>query len=130
MKSTSSSSSSSSTSSSSSSSAATTTTTTISKSSISTSIFSELSLFILFSTISIIGLTLNHIDDTDEVYGYYEPLHYLLYGKGMQTWEYSPKYAIRYFFLYIYFIIIKLTYILLLLLLKNICIYITICNIM
>ena len=126
MKSTSSSSSSTS---SSSSSAATTTT--ISKSSISTSIFSELSLFILFSTISIIGLTLNHIDDTDEVYGYYEPLHYLLYGKGMQTWEYSPKYAIRFFFLYIYFIIIKLKYILLLLLLlKNICIYITICNIM
>jgi len=105
MKSTSSSSSSSSSSLSSSSS--TTTTTTISKSSISTSIFSELSLFILFSTISIIGLTLNHIDDTDEVYGYYEPLHYLLYGKGMQTWEYSPKYAIRYFFKI--FIIIKLT---------------------
>ena len=37
----------------------------------------------------------NHIDDTDAVYGYYEPLHYILFGKGMQTWEYSPQFAIR-----------------------------------
>lgn len=36
-----------------------------------------------------------HIDDTDETYGYWEPLHYLLYNIGMQTWEYSPQYAIR-----------------------------------
>lgn len=62
----------------------------------SSSSYSELSIFLLFATVSVIGLTINHIDDTDEVYGYYEPLHYLLYGKGMQTWEYSPKYAIRY----------------------------------
>lgn len=33
--------------------------------------------------------------DTDEVFGYWEPLHYLLYDQGMQTWEYSPAYAIR-----------------------------------
>jgi alpha-1,2-mannosyltransferase len=36
-----------------------------------------------------------HIDDTDETYGYWEPLHYLLYKVGMQTWEYSPQYGIR-----------------------------------
>lgn len=29
------------------------------------------------------------------VYNYWEPLHYLWYGKGFQTWEYSPEYAIR-----------------------------------
>ena len=33
--------------------------------------------------------------DTDEVFGYWEPLHYLLFDKGMQTWEYSPTFAIR-----------------------------------
>ena len=38
---------------------------------------------------------LNHIDDTDETYGYWEVVHYLLYGHGMQTWEYAPQFAIR-----------------------------------
>jgi alpha-1,2-mannosyltransferase len=30
----------------------------------------------------------NIIHDCDEVFNYWEPLHYLLYGFGMQTWEY------------------------------------------
>ena len=30
----------------------------------------------------------NIIHDCDEVYNYWEPLHYLLYGYGKQTWEY------------------------------------------
>nr|XP_023669398.1 alpha-1,2-mannosyltransferase ALG9 [Paramormyrops kingsleyae] len=38
---------------------------------------------------------LSNISDCDETYNYWEPTHYLLYGKGMQTWEYSPEYAIR-----------------------------------
>jgi alpha-1,2-mannosyltransferase len=33
--------------------------------------------------------------DCDEVYNYWEPLHYLLYKSGMQTWEYAPQYALR-----------------------------------
>ncbi|XP_072935548.1 alpha-1,2-mannosyltransferase ALG9 [Epargyreus clarus] len=37
----------------------------------------------------------NHIEDCDETYNYWEPLHYLLYGSGFQTWEYSPVYALR-----------------------------------
>lgn len=36
-----------------------------------------------------------HITDCDETYNYWEPSHYLLYGKGQQTWEYSPEYALR-----------------------------------
>ncbi|GBP66281.1 Alpha-1,2-mannosyltransferase ALG9 [Eumeta japonica] len=36
-----------------------------------------------------------HIGDCDETYNYWEPLHYLIYGSGLQTWEYSPVYAIR-----------------------------------
>ncbi|KAK4053366.1 mannosyltransferase [Microbotryomycetes sp. JL221] len=38
------------------------------------------------------------ITDCDEVYNYWEPLHYLWRGVGFQTWEYSPVYAIRSYF--------------------------------
>ncbi|GAA5821166.1 hypothetical protein JCM11251_004497 [Rhodosporidiobolus azoricus] len=38
------------------------------------------------------------ISDCDEVYNYWEPLHYLVHGKGFQTWEYSPAFAIRSYF--------------------------------
>uniref|UniRef100_A0A8D8H0B6 Mannosyltransferase n=1 Tax=Culex pipiens TaxID=7175 RepID=A0A8D8H0B6_CULPI len=36
-----------------------------------------------------------HITDCDETYNYWEPVHYLLYGKGFQTWEYSPHFGLR-----------------------------------
>ncbi|KAG2226371.1 hypothetical protein INT45_000539 [Circinella minor] len=35
------------------------------------------------------------IQDCDEVFNYWEPLHYLQHGTGMQTWEYSPEFGIR-----------------------------------
>lgn len=35
------------------------------------------------------------LTDCDEVFNYWEPLHYLHYGYGMQTWEYSPEFSIR-----------------------------------
>jgi len=35
------------------------------------------------------------ISDCDETYNYWEPTHFLLFGKGFQTWEYSPKFALR-----------------------------------
>lgn len=35
------------------------------------------------------------IQDCDEVFNYWEPSHYLNHGYGLQTWEYSPEYAIR-----------------------------------
>lgn len=37
----------------------------------------------------------NIIHDCDEVYNYWEPLHYIMYGYGMQTWEYSAEFALR-----------------------------------
>lgn len=46
--------------------------------------------------------TSNIIHDCDEVFNYWEPLHYLLYNSGFQTWEYSAKYALR-SYLYIVF---------------------------
>eukprot|EP00752_Nemacystus_decipiens_P010009 g8924.t1 len=38
------------------------------------------------------------VGDCDETYNYWEPLHYLLYGFGFQTWEYAPKFALRSYF--------------------------------
>ncbi|CAL5219251.1 g1047 [Coccomyxa viridis] len=43
----------------------------------------------------ILSALYNIIHDCDEVYNYWEPLHFLLYGHGMQTWEYSSAYALR-----------------------------------
>ncbi|KAI0278179.1 Alg9-like mannosyltransferase family-domain-containing protein [Russula aff. rugulosa BPL654] len=37
----------------------------------------------------------SNIQDCDEVFNYWEPLHYLYKGYGFQTWETSPQYAIR-----------------------------------
>ncbi|EPX73212.1 mannosyltransferase complex subunit Alg9 [Schizosaccharomyces octosporus yFS286] len=54
-----------------------------------------------FSILLVLRLTsasFRVIDDCDEVYNYWEPLHYLLYGYGLQTWEYSPEYSIRSWF--------------------------------
>lgn len=35
------------------------------------------------------------VRDCDETFNYWEPTHYLLYGFGLQTWEYSPVFALR-----------------------------------
>ena len=36
-----------------------------------------------------------YITDCDETFNYWEPLHYIIYGNGLQTWEYSPEFALR-----------------------------------
>jgi hypothetical protein len=33
--------------------------------------------------------------DCDETFNYWDPLHYLLFGRGFQTWEYSPQFSLR-----------------------------------
>lgn len=43
----------------------------------------------------LVSALFNIIHDCDEVYNYWEPLHYLMYGQGMQTWEYSAAFALR-----------------------------------
>lgn len=51
----------------------------------------------------------SNISDCDETFNYLEPLHYLLHGHGMQTWEYSPAYAVRsYAYLWLYALPVKL----------------------
>ena len=44
--------------------------------------------FALLLTARLISAGVNIVHDCDEVYNYWEPLHFLLYGYGMQTWEY------------------------------------------
>jgi alpha-1,2-mannosyltransferase len=53
------------------------------------------SFFVIFLGLNALVSVYNHIDDTDETFGYWEPLHYLAFGRGMQTWEYAPQFAIR-----------------------------------
>jgi len=36
----------------------------------------------------LLSVYFNIVHDCDEVFNYWEPLHYLLYGYGLQTWEY------------------------------------------
>ncbi|KQK03255.1 dol-P-Man:Man(6)GlcNAc(2)-PP-Dol alpha-1,2-mannosyltransferase [Brachypodium distachyon] len=48
----------------------------------------------------------NLIHDCDEVFNYWEPLHFLLYRSGFQTWEYSSDHALRsYLYLFIHGIV-------------------------
>ncbi|KXN88819.1 Alpha-1,2-mannosyltransferase alg9 [Leucoagaricus sp. SymC.cos] len=42
-----------------------------------------------------LGAMYSNIDDCDEVYNFWEPLHFLDRGYGFQTWEVAPQYAIR-----------------------------------
>lgn len=49
----------------------------------------------LLVTARLISAAINIIHDCDETYNFWEPLHYLFYGTGMQTWEYSAGFALR-----------------------------------
>ena len=43
----------------------------------------------------LLGAAALGVADCDETFNYWEPLHYLVYGHGWQTWEYAPQYALR-----------------------------------
>ena len=43
--------------------------------------------FVLLLCARLTSAFYNIITDCDETYNYWEPLHYLMYGFGMQTWE-------------------------------------------
>lgn len=49
----------------------------------------------LFCVVRLLSALTNTISDCDETFNYWEPLHYIIYGNGLQTWEYSPIYALR-----------------------------------
>lgn len=51
--------------------------------------------FYLFLGANLLAAIYAPIQDCDETFNYWEPTHYLRYSYGLQTWEYSPEYAIR-----------------------------------
>lgn len=51
--------------------------------------------FYVFLGANILAALYAPIQDCDETFNYWEPTHYLSHGYGLQTWEYSPEYAIR-----------------------------------
>ena len=52
-------------------------------------------MFLAFLAPHLLAALYSPIQDCDEVFNYWEPTHYLNHGYGLQTWEYSPEYAIR-----------------------------------
>lgn len=50
---------------------------------------------IALAVLRYMSATSNIIHDCDEVFNYWEPLHFLLYKSGFQTWEYSSQFALR-----------------------------------
>lgn len=51
--------------------------------------------FCIFFSANLAAAIFSPIQDCDEIFNYWEPTHYLNHGYGLQTWEYSPEYAIR-----------------------------------
>lgn len=49
----------------------------------------------LLLTLRLLSALKTPISDCDETFNYWEPLHYLHFRYGLQTWEYSPIYALR-----------------------------------
>ena len=58
-------------------------------------------IFMLIMSVRTLSFLFNLVWDCDEVYNYWEPLHFVLFGNGLQTWEYSPAYSLR-SYLYIF----------------------------
>ena len=54
-----------------------------------------LPLFLLLAAARLFSAATNIVHDCDEVFNYWEPLHFALFGSGTQTWEYSSRFALR-----------------------------------
>ena len=44
--------------------------------------------FALLLSVRLLSARVNLVPDCDEVFNFWEPLHFLLHGFGKQTWEY------------------------------------------
>ena len=61
-------------------------------------IFSDFKIINFIMIIRLCAVFTTSISDCDETFNYWEPTHFLLFGKGHQTWEYDPKFALRSYF--------------------------------
>ena len=50
-----------------------------------------LAAFLCLLPLRLLGALVLGVADCDETFNYWEPLHFLLYGHGLQTWEYAPQ---------------------------------------
>ncbi|KAJ2906339.1 glycosyltransferase family 22 protein [Zalerion maritima] len=57
-----------------------------------------ISAFYFFLVANLVSAVYAPIQDCDETFNYWEPTHYISHGYGLQTWEYSPDFAIRSWF--------------------------------
>ncbi|KAF4551353.1 Alg9-like mannosyltransferase-like protein 3 [Elsinoe fawcettii] len=57
--------------------------------------FQPWQMFIAFAAVNTLAAIYSPIQDCDEVFNFWDPTHYLNYGYGFETWEYSPEFAIR-----------------------------------
>ncbi|KAJ4456550.1 hypothetical protein; 2-mannosyltransferase ALG9 [Paratrimastix pyriformis] len=48
-----------------------------------------------FFAVRLVAALVTYVGDCDETFNYWEPTHYLMYGTGFQTWEYSPEFGLR-----------------------------------
>lgn len=61
----------------------------------SASLVDPISAFYIFAIVNVLAALFAPIPDSDEVFNYWEPTHYLNHRYGLQTWEYSPEFSIR-----------------------------------
>jgi alpha-1,2-mannosyltransferase len=54
-----------------------------------------ISAFYVFFAANLLAALFAPIQDCDETFNYWEPTHFVSHGYGLETWEYSPEYAIR-----------------------------------
>ena len=71
-------------------------------------ILSDFTIFNLILIIRLCAVFTTSISDCDETFNYWEPTHFLLFGKSHQTWEYDPNFALRSYF-YLIWIWIEIT---------------------
>jgi len=51
--------------------------------------------FYVFFAANLLAALYAPIQDCDETFNFWEPTHFVSHGYGLETWEYSPDYAIR-----------------------------------
>lgn len=49
----------------------------------------------LLAVVRFLGARYAVMNDCDEVFNYWEPVHFVAFGRGFQTWEYGSDYALR-----------------------------------
>ena len=64
--------------------------------------------FAILAFARVVSALCNIVHDCDETFNFWEPLHYLVHGTGMQTWEHSPTFALRsYLYLGLHYVVAK-----------------------